>query len=149
MYTYRDMDKASRYLFLFVVLAILAVGAYKYKAFVIDRNFDILAHVTCDPQSESCFVADCSPEDDPECDITPYKKVLKSAKNIEECGPSEECPELSCDENEVGCTTTYCSSETIDEDEICAETIVNPIEPEESPDAQESEESATSSEIEQ
>ncbi len=143
------MDKASRYLFLFVVLAILAVGAYKYKEFVIDRNFDIFAHVTCDPESESCFVADCSPEDDPECDLTPYKKVLKPAKNIEKCGPSEECPELSCDENETGCTTTYCSSETIDEGEICAETIISPIKTEGSPDAQESEESATSSEIEQ
>lgn len=143
------MDKVSHHLFLFVLLAIVVIGAYKYKEFVIDRNFDIFAHVTCDPQSESCFVADCSPEDDSECDLIPYKKVLKPAKNIEECAPSEECPELSCGENEVGCTITYCSLETIDEGEICAEVIVNPNEPEESPDAQESEESATSSEIEQ
>jgi hypothetical protein len=115
------MDRKSKFLFSALILAIIFVGVYKYKEFVIDKNFDIYTHISCNPQTEECFVQDCSIETDPECDLNPYKKITKSAKNILECVDGADCPELKCEQNEEFCEITVCSEASIEDGEVCTE----------------------------
>lgn len=114
------MDKKSKILFSAVFIAFFVVAFYKYKEFIIDRNFVVYGHVSCDPTFEACFVSDCD-EADPECDKTPYKKIEKLASRIPACDPSEGCAELFCAEAEEGCFVTLCSSETKEAGEFCSE----------------------------
>lgn len=112
------MDKRSKVLITLFLVLFFVVGAYRYKEMVVERNFVIYAHSSCDIAVESCFVADCD-ESDPECDQTPYRKIEKTAKNIPECSPAEDCAELMCQEGEKGCVELYCSEETLEDDEMC------------------------------
>ena len=93
---------------------------WKYKVFVIDRDFVVYDQVSCDPYTESCFASICE-EGDEECDDTPYKKIEKSARFISACNVAngDECPDLSCGPTEVECVITTCSEDTLDDNETC------------------------------
>ncbi len=106
--------------FLFaVVILMLAIVGFRYEQYVIERNFDVIANTVCDPQIEECFVLDCDPDTDEECDVTPYKKVAIIANQAPQCLFEHSCEEFSCD-GRASCEITYCTEEALEEGELCS-----------------------------
>lgn len=129
------MDIKSKIFFSLVVLFLIVFSAYKYDQYVVKRNFIVFQQVSCDNTTEECFVADCDVAN-PDCDVTPYKKIEKLASNIPFCTPDTECPELTCESGEIGCTITLCSDDVVDSGEKCLpiqESTTTPAVDEESP----------------
>lgn len=104
-----------------VVLAAVfsSVIGYRYFDYVIAEKFLLAVNAPCDPASERCFVYDCSPEDDPECDGTPYKKVEIRAHDAPACLLEHACESFACSGREESCSVSYCEAETMEEWEIC------------------------------
>lgn len=114
------MDRRSKiFLGLFLVLIALS-GAWKFYQFFIERNYLIHTEVSCDPETESCFVLECE-DGDEECEQVPYKKLETAAYLVPSCDPyaDEECPEPSCEPESSSCVVTYCSEDSIAEGESC------------------------------
>lgn len=115
------MSKGTKLLIIFLaIIFTLSLGA-KYYKFNVSQDYYISAEVACDTETESCFVWDCDIEDE-ECDQTPYKYIWKHATEVPYCDPLlEDCPDLTCNEDEDDCEITYCSSETLGDEEFCYE----------------------------
>ncbi len=125
------MEKTQKYwLALFAIIVISVIG-YRYYDYVVQRNFLLEVNVTCDPATDTCFVMDCVPAEDPFCDITPYKKVELLASEAPACLEEHACEAFSCGASE-SCTETFCSDDTREEWEICTDASFTSA-PEEAP----------------
>lgn len=120
------MDSKSQYLLLIMGLLIVSSIVITYHRIVILRDYEVLAHIACDPAHESCFTETCDPLDDSECpnaesERTSYYKIIhKQAQYIPLCDPNEEtCPELSCAVDEAGCSIEYCDPSVVEEGMSC------------------------------
>jgi hypothetical protein len=112
------MFRDTKYFILFLVLILLLVAGYRYKKYIIDKDFIINVSTACNISTERCFIADCSPNDDSECDVTPYKKVEILAAVASACLGEHTCENFSCESSE-NCNITYCSEENLDVGEKC------------------------------
>lgn len=117
-----------KYFFAFSLLAIALIVGYRYHQYIIDHNFPVIANVPCDPATESCFVMDCSPEEDPECDPTPYKKIGLLSREAPTCVEEHTCGYFSCADIN-SCAETFCSEEELEDGEVCYEPPAPVIEP--------------------
>lgn len=99
-------------------MVIFAIVWYRYDQYVVQRNFIIHAAAPCDSSEGTCFVADCSPEDDETCDLTPYKKVELLANKAPACLEEHTCASFACAAID-SCTETYCDEESLEEGEVC------------------------------
>ena len=113
------MRKSSTYLILIILVGVAAVVANRYYHYVDQRDFLLDVDMACDPSTEQCFVSDCSPEDNPNCDTSPYKYVEILASNAPRCLEEHSCDSFSCDPDDTTCSITYCNEETISEGETC------------------------------
>jgi hypothetical protein len=122
---------STRYFLAISLTAVLAIIGYRYYQYVIERDFIVVANVSCDPAAESCFVADCDPEDS-ECDASPYKKIELVSAEAPHCIEEHTCEDFSCTSD--SCSVTECSEDTVEEGETCL--LPEPaIEPEPTADA--------------
>lgn len=119
------MNKEARYFLYFILLMTLVVIFYRYQQYVIKEKFILKVNTACNSINESCFVADCSSEDDTECDVVPYKKVDILNAYAPKCLQEHSCSEFSCESSESECSITYCSSDTVEFGEKCSEFIEN------------------------
>ena len=78
-----------------ILIVALVVGA-RYYTYIVKRDFLIEASTICDSSTEACFTADCDTED-PECDLTPYKKVEIVANEAPECLEEHRCESFTCE----------------------------------------------------
>ena len=114
------MNKKTKYFIYFAILITLVVIFYGYQQYIVDKNFLIDVNTVCNPKTENCFVSDCSPKTDSECDITPYKKIEVLDIYAPKCLEEHNCSVFSCDnKNESDCSVTYCSSDTLEDGEKC------------------------------
>jgi hypothetical protein len=119
----------NRVFYIVLILLILgSVGMTFYKI-VWQKDYQIESEVSCDPTVESCFYyegvicdsgdTECVPEESYD-----YKMISKSATNIYACEQTEEklgCEEeLSCTENELNCSYTFCTVDNVPDGESCA-----------------------------
>jgi hypothetical protein len=118
-----------------LILLILGSVGFTFWRIIVEKDYQIVAEVSCDPAVESCFHYE--PEicamDDYDCLSAPieeaydYKLINKKAANIYACEQTEEktdCgEELSCLEGEENCEYTYCDPAELEEGEACAEPI--------------------------
>ncbi len=103
-----------------IVLLIGVSGFAKYYKYVIQRDYLITAAVSCNPESESCFVYEC---DGPECTEQAYKYIEKKAYDFAVCNPyTQECQEETCTD-ESGCTETLCTESSLGEGERCISSV--------------------------
>jgi hypothetical protein len=129
----------NRIFYIILILLILgSVGVTFYKI-VWQKDYQIEAETSCDPVIESCFHyegvicdsgdTECVPEE-----AYDYKMISKSATNIYACEQTDEklgCDEeLSCTDEEVDCSYTFCDPESLGDGESCSETPVEEISPE-------------------
>ena len=114
------MNKNPAYLLAFIALVIIAIIGYRYNQYIVHKNFYIDVNTQCDPSVESCFAWDCDPEEDEECDNTPYKKVSILSSDAPKCLEEHSCENFTCDSNVELCEIVYCSESVLDEGEICA-----------------------------
>lgn len=112
------MKNGSAILLAMVLVAVAATIWYRFDQYVIQRNFVMVANAFCDPESEECFVMDCDPETDEECDATPYKKVSILASEAPACLQEHTCETFSCD-GLSSCEITTCDDESLEEGEAC------------------------------
>jgi len=109
-------------IFYFVLFLMIAISiVLTFVKIVIQKDYQITAEVSCDPNFEKCFVWECDPTEDDTCPENPadrisyYKIISKKASNIEACEATEEkigCgEELSCVQREPSCFYTYDTSE--------------------------------------
>ncbi|TAK57490.1 hypothetical protein EPO17_01805 [Patescibacteria group bacterium] len=129
------MDKktkaANRIFYILVILLILASAGVAFVKIFIQKDYQILAKTSCDPQTEKCFVRVCDPESDTTCPTVEadrtsyYKKISKKAATIALCDATAEkvgCgAELTCTQGEVSCSYTFCDKTTVGVDEVCKE----------------------------
>jgi len=111
-----------------LILLILGSVGFTFWRIVVEKDYQIVAEVSCDMASEICFhypgVA-CDKGDD-SCvweDEYNYKMISKKAATIYACEQTEEklgcSEELSCLEGEVDCAYTNCDPNNPDESESC------------------------------
>jgi hypothetical protein len=117
------MNRRAKYFLYFIVLITCVVVFYRYQQYVVNKNFVLKVNTVCDTNTESCFVADCSPENDTECDVTPYKKVEILDAYAPKCLEEHNCPAFSCENSEDKCSVSYCSSDITESGEKCLEII--------------------------
>jgi hypothetical protein len=120
-----------------ILLILISVGVTFWRI-VVQKDYQIVAEVSCDPAAESCFHYEPTPCEinDYDCLSQPpeeaydYKIISKKAATIYACEQTEEkigCrEELSCLDRELNCSYTYCDPES--EEDTCA--VVTATEPE-------------------
>jgi hypothetical protein len=111
----------NRIFYIVLTLLILgSVGVTFYKI-VILKDYQIVAETSCDTTTEECFKF----TDETTNEVSYYKKISKKAASIALCEATEEklgCnEELTCTENEVSCSYTYCDANNLVDGEVCAE----------------------------
>jgi hypothetical protein len=112
------MSVTSKIFLALVFVAVTATGAYKYREFVLDKDYTLLITVGCDPSREQCFEMDCEEGVDG-CDTTPYKKASVLASVAPQCALQGYCENFECS-SDGNCEVTYCSSDTVEEGERCS-----------------------------
>jgi len=115
--------------FLLAVSLIIIFGIvwYRYDQYVLKRNFITYAAVPCSEEEGTCFVMDCSPEEDEECDQTPYKKIELLSSEAPKCVEEHVCESFACPADSTTCTETYCSDDTLEEGEVCYAPVVEEL----------------------
>jgi len=114
------MFRGPRTFLIFILILLSGIVAYRFYQYVILHNFTVISHTSCDVTRDSCFVMDCSPEEDgADCDIEPYEKVDIMAYEAPQCLLEHTCELFSCD-GKASCSITFCSEETLQEGEVCA-----------------------------
>jgi hypothetical protein len=129
---------ANKIFYIFLSLLIIGSVGFTFWRIVIQKDYQIIAEVSCDPAIESCFHYEPEPcaLDDYDCLSAPieeaydYKLISKKAANIYACEQTEEkidCgEELSCLEDEENCHYTICDPAELEEGEACAEPVEIP-----------------------
>ncbi len=115
------MKNYSKHFLIFLAIAVLVVVGHSFLRYKVSEDFILTGAIECDIESESCFIADCSPED-PECDLTPYKKIQVDARNAPSCLYENDCENFVCVES-GGCVETLCSEESHEDGEQCSSKI--------------------------
>ncbi len=110
------MDKKSKVLLSVFIVAVFISVLATYNRIYIQRNYQIIAEVDCDPEIDSCFIW----ED--EEGTWYYNLIEKRASNIPICNPHREICEdfFYCEEGEEDCFETFCDPEDLEEGESCA-----------------------------
>ncbi len=144
--TVNEKDKvANRIFWLIFCLVLFGSIGFTFLRFVVWKNYQIVAEVACDPQTETIGALTCfhyEPEpcaaNDKKCvpeEAYDYKLISKNAAKIYTCGlkkwPSPEAAqeagcgeELSCTENEKKCSYIFCDPANLAEGEVCS-TVTN------------------------
>lgn len=136
----------NRIFYTILILLILgSVGATFYRI-VVQKDYQIVAEVSCDPATESCFHYEgvvCDDPTDTECvaeDAYDYKMISKKAATIYACEQTEEkidcTDELSCLEGEADCEYTNCDPAELGEGEACAEALTEEDQTNDAPDGE-------------
>jgi len=124
---------ANRIFYVILILLIAASVGITFWKIVIQKDYQIVAEVSCDPTTEACYRYEPEPctEGDLECvpeEAYDYKMISKKAAEIYACEQTEEklgCnEELSCVENEADCSYTLCDPEKLEDWEACSETTI-------------------------
>lgn len=98
-------------------LVLIGIIGYRFDQYFVRHNYLVDADVPCNPATERCFVADCTPENDLGCDTSPYKKVEIRASNAPTCLEEHTCSSFQC--AGPACTVTYCSDDALSDGEVC------------------------------
>lgn len=109
------MDKRSKILLWVLVAAVALSVALAFYRTIIKHDYLISQEISCNPETESCFVLVCDPAEDDTCvgteaERTSYYKIIeKKAYNIPLCDSSAgDCPEPACTEGESDCQIILC-----------------------------------------
>ena len=105
---------------LYILLPICAIAILaSFYRFMVVGDYIVEYEGACDPSIESCFVC-CTDE---ECSETYfYTMVQKSASDVRaQCGSDiTDCEEANvCLAGDMNCVVTYCSADTVGENEAC------------------------------
>jgi hypothetical protein len=120
---------ANKIFYTILILLILGSIGFTYWRIVIEKDYQIVAEVSCDPSIETCFRYEPEPcvTSDSECvpeEAYDYKMISKKAADIYACEQTEEklgcSEELSCVENESNCAYTNCDLNNPDEADTCS-----------------------------
>jgi hypothetical protein len=112
------MKNGSALIIVVFLILLTAASFWKYKVYVLERDFTIDSQVSCDVETESCFVQICEDDD---CEIEPYKKISINAGDLPICDEysEEDCPEPVCPADSQNCMVSFCTSENLEEGEEC------------------------------
>lgn len=111
----KQEDIIGKTFFVFAFVMIVMSALFSYERFFIYEDFPVAMETDCDPASESCFIYVCDPASeecagDPDEDTWYYKRITKQGSAFPHCD-GEDCPEISCGENEIGCEVELCDPE--------------------------------------
>lgn len=112
------MDVFGKILMSCVLIALAIIFWYRYEEYLLRQNFLVNAFVPCNPSLGTCFISDCSPEDDPSCDTEPYMKATLPANEAPLCVLNHTCNSFSCD-GLASCEITTCDDSSIEDGETC------------------------------
>lgn len=117
MDTEQKITRGSKIFFLVLALLIIGSIGFTFWRIFIAKDYQIIAEVSCDTMTESCFFY----ED--EDGAYTYKIISKKAANIYACEQTEnkiDCnEELSCLENEEDCEYMVCDPAELADGEVC------------------------------
>jgi hypothetical protein len=124
----------NKILFFVVAAALIGSLLFAYHRFYKTRNYMVVAHVSCEPTEESCFVWTCDSatetcSEDPTENTEYYKIIQKLAANVAVCAPGgASCEEeLTCEPGEKNCKEILCSEAYLaanDEEAECSHGVV-------------------------
>lgn len=112
------MKEGPKILLAVSIVVIALIVWHRFDEYVLKHNFFVHAAVPCDPSEGTCFVADCSPEEDEECDVSPYKKIDVLSSIAPACIEEHTCEAFACTPG-TDCTETFCDDETLEDGEVC------------------------------
>ena len=128
---------ANKIFYTILISLIVASVGVTFWRIIIQKDYQIIAEVSCDPATEACYHYEPEPcaDDDLDCQSLPpeeaydYKMISKNAANIYICEQTEEkidCnEELSCLENEANCSYILCDPDNLEDWEVCSNSIEN------------------------
>lgn len=105
-----------------VILGAVCISFYKY---LVLKDYQITAQISCNPKTEDCFVDFCDIAEDPTCpadtqEATSYYKVIqKKASRMPSCDPASDLCVVDC-RNDNMCNVILCSNETQEFGDTCA-----------------------------
>jgi len=103
------MDKVNKVLLVALgILLVYAVVATYYRVFVA-RDYQVVAEIECDPETESCFVWE-----DENGEVSYYKLITRIAANAPACDIENESCSFECGDKELDCAYIYCSKNSYD-----------------------------------
>jgi hypothetical protein len=109
----------SKFLFYLLTLLCIAAVAASFYRFVVRNDYVVEYEGDCDPSENACFIG----TDEETGEAYYYVKVQKYAPELyAECGPDVVgCESASvCLPTDTRCSVTFCSADTLLEDEQCA-----------------------------
>lgn len=99
-----------------ILLVLLSVIVGRYQGYVVGGDFLLQTKMSCDPGAAACFVSDCQPGADLNCE--PYAKVEVLARDAPACLEEHACETFSCG-GRLGCSVSYCSDAALEGGERC------------------------------
>jgi len=104
---------ANKIFFIILAVLVLASVGITFNKIVVNKDYQIVAETSCNPETEKCFEVTCDPAEDVTCPAeidkrtTYYKEISKKAASIAACEATVEklgCNgELTCLPNEESC----------------------------------------------
>lgn len=110
----------SKYFILGILVLLFIVSAYRFVQYRVHENYYLYGLAQCNPETESCFVAECF---DAECDEVPYKKYSALASNAPDCLLENSCENFTC-EGMHECEIILCDDTNLEDGEICIQTKI-------------------------
>jgi hypothetical protein len=116
----KHTDRFSILIFSVIVASFATMFVFSYEKYMVFSDYTLYAQVSCEPDTESCFVYECDPETETDCDPDePYwyfKAVYMYAPDAPQCTPTAEhdCPELACEPG-IRCEEVMCDETNMGE----------------------------------
>ncbi len=91
--------------YLFIITVLFAIGKSVHKYFY-TKNYDYVVETSCDPQTERCFVRDCSGGDCPPNNLSTYRRYTIKAYDFPKC--SDNSCKSECESGAIACEPISC-----------------------------------------
>ena len=111
------------FLYMILVSCLLVVG-YSFYGFYIQKDFNFIVEVSCDPSMKTCFERDCSdPDMCPPNGLSVFNRYTIKASDFAMC-TNEDCSR-ACEEGTIDCKPVGCSVYE-GMGEVCVSPEINP-----------------------
>ena len=110
-------DKTNDWFLWSIGISCLAVIVCTFYLFYLNKDYNFIVEIACDPAIETCFQRDCSnPDDCPPNELSNFKRYGVSANDFKKC-ENEDCAEI-CLTGTIQCEPVECT-ENLDAGESC------------------------------
>lgn len=103
-----EVSKKNNIFLSIIFLSCVAIIAFAFYSFYINRNFPFLVETQCDNTKEICFYRDCTVEGDcPQNNLSYFNKYTIKARDFDSC-TNGDCTQ-ACENKVISCEKAECT----------------------------------------